>query len=233
MKKRTFAVVALAVAALAGCIKNDGSVDTPRAGILVDLLSPNANNTTIILNGNTIGSNVSYGSAPNLYNQVTPGTGNLSVFSSTTEQLLNNNFSAESGKYYSLFIVDSVSKMKVIQVTDSVSYPGNTDSVKVRFYNFAPSLAPLTLRVNDSATIPNFGGRVFETQQTANLYNSFLDMKAGTYRFQVFPPYSSTIPLKDTTLTFDGKHIYTVFIKGFYPDTTGTTAIGLGVVKHG
>src|SRR4051812_45549805 len=139
MKKRTLAVAALATLAFASCLKNNGAESTPRAGVLVDLLSPDATNTTIVLNGNTIGSNVSYGSIPQLYNQVAYGNGNLSIFSSSTEQLLNNDFNADPGTYYSIFVVDSVSKMKAIMVTDSVSYPGTTDSVKVRFYNFAPN----------------------------------------------------------------------------------------------
>jgi hypothetical protein len=228
MKKRTLVVAALTAIAFASCLKNDGGVSTPRAGILVDLLSPNATNTTIILNGNTIGTNVSYGSNPNLYNQVTPGYGNLSIFSSTTTQLLNSDFNAESGKYYSMFVVDSASKMKNIIVTDSVSYPG-TDSVKVRFYNFAPNSIPLSVGVKDSSVL--WSNRPFETQISANGYNTFLPMKAGTYTFQVSNPFSAT-PISDTTITLGSNHIYTLFIKGFYPDTTGTTKLGLGIVTH-
>jgi len=232
MKKRTLtAAVALAVVALAGCFKDSGSVSTPRAGILVDLVSPNASNTSVILNGNTIGTNVSYGSVPNYYNQVIPGPANITVVSGGSAELLNKDFSTESGKYYSVFVTDSVSRLKSVIVTDSVDYPNTTDSVKVRFYNFAPNSIPLNVRVNDSANV--LSNRAFETQQSAAAFNTFLDMKAGTYHFQVFAPFNTTSALKDTTITFDGKHIYTVFVKGFYPDTTGTTAIGLGVVKHG
>src|SRR6478735_4484575 len=114
MKKRTFAVAVLAIAAFAGCLKNDGSVSTPRAGVLVDLLSPNAYNTNITLNGNTIGSNVSYGSVPNYYNQVSAGAANVSVFDNDSNQLLNSNFTTQPGGYSSVFLVDSVSRMKTI-----------------------------------------------------------------------------------------------------------------------
>jgi hypothetical protein len=230
MKKRTLAVAALATLAFASCLKNNGAVDTPRAGILVDLLSPNATNTTVILNGNTIGTNVSFGSIPLLYNQVAYGNGNLSIFGITTAQLLNHNFDADPGKYYSIFVVDSVSKMKAIMVTDSVDYPGTSDSIKVRFYNFAPNSQGLSVRVKDSSTLWPF--HPFETQSSADDYNTFIDMKAGTYTFEIVTPYSAT-SIKDTTLTFEGKHIYTLFTKGFFADTTGTTALGLGVVRHG
>ncbi len=230
MKKRTFAIAVVAIVALAGCIKNQGS-NSPRSGVLVDLLSPNAINTTIVVNGNTIGSNISYGSVPSYYNVVTSGNSNLTIYASTTQTLLNKDFRTDEGKYYSIFVVDSASKMKPIIVTDSASYPNATDSVKVRFYNFAPNSIPLNVVVKDSATI--WANRAFETQESANAYNRFLDMKAGRYNFQVFSPYNISMPLKDTTITFDGKHIYTLFIKGFYPDSTGTTAISLGVVKHG
>ncbi|TKK68304.1 DUF4397 domain-containing protein [Ilyomonas limi] len=231
MKKRTLAVAAVAIVAFAGCFKNDGSVSTPRAGVLVDLVSPNAVNTSIVLNGNIIGSNVSYGSVPNYYNQVIPGPGNLTVANNSNTTLLNSNFTTESGKFYSIFIVDSASRMKSILVEDSVSYPNATDSVKVRFYNFAPNSVPLSVRIKDSAS-PVWPYHGFETQQSAGEKNSFLPMKAGTYNFQIIT-LNNNESLKDTSITFDGKHIYTLFIKGFYPDTTGTTAIGLGVVKHG
>lgn len=234
MKKMTSGIALVALAALAGCFKNDSSVGTPRAGILLDLVSPNAINTNIILNGNVINNNISYGSVvPNYYNQVVPGPSNVTVTSSTNAELLNQNFNTVSGKYYSVFMVDSVSKLKAIIVTDSVNYPDAADSVKVRFYNFAPApnAVPLTVRINDSINVMT--SRTFETQQSAASLNTFQDLKAGTYLFQVFTPFNSTKSLKDTSITFDGKHIYTVFIKGFYPDSTGATAIGLGVVKHG
>lgn len=231
MKKRTLTIAALAALAFAGCLKNDGGVSTPRAGVLVDLLSPNATNTSIVLNNNVIGSNISYGSVPNYYNQVIAGPGNLTVASSTNTPLLNSNFTTEAGNFYSLFVVDSASRMKAIMVTDSVSYPGTADSVKVRFYNFAPNSLPLTLKRNDSLDV--LSNRGFETQQSATANNVFIAMKAGTYNFKIFTINNSTTPIKDTSVTFDGKHIYTLFIKGFYPDTTGTTAIGLGMVKHG
>ena len=231
MKRKTLAIVALAVAAFTSCLKNGGSVSNPRAGVLVDLVSPNATNTTIILNGNTVGSNVSYGSAPNYYSQVTPGSANVTVVDNANNPLLNYNFNTASGQFYSVFLVDSVNHMKPIIVTDSVSYPNSTDSVKVRFYNFCPNPLPLRVGIKDSTII--WPGRSFETQESANGGNTFLLMKAGTYDFQIFTPYNTTTPLKDTSITFDGKHIYTLFIKGFYGDSTSATGIGLGVVKHG
>src|SRR4051794_9089921 len=118
MKKLTRVVVAFATIIFASCLKNDGSVN-PRAGVLVDLLSPDAKNTTIELNGNAIGSNVSYGSVPNYYNQVNAGSSNIMVANIALSPLLNNNFTTEPGKFYSLFLVDSASRMKSIIVTDT------------------------------------------------------------------------------------------------------------------
>ncbi len=230
MKNRILAVAALAAIVFASCLKNDGGVSTPRAGVSVDLLSPDAKNTTIALNGDTIGLNISYGSVSNFYNQVTSGTGHLSVYSISFAQLLNSNFNTEAGKYYSMFIVDSASKMKNIIVTDSVSFPGSMDSVKVRFYNFTPNSPTLNVGVKDSSII--WAQRPFETQGTANANNTFIPMKAGAYTFQIFAPSSAT-SLKDTTITFSGGHIFTLFTKGFFADTTGSTALGLGVVQHG
>jgi hypothetical protein len=229
MKKMTIAIAAFAAIVFASCLKNEGSVK-PRAGMLVDLLSPNAKNTTIVLNGNSIGTNVSYGSIPSYYNQVNAGLCNIQVGDVALTSLLNNNFTTEPGKYYSIFLVDSASRMKSIMVTDSVIFPGGTDSVKVRFYNFAPNSPGLTVGIKDSTTIWNL--RSFETQASANNYNTFIGMKAGTYTFQIFAPNNQT-SVKDTAITFDGKHIYTLFIKGFYADTTGSTALGLGVLRHG
>lgn len=230
MKKRTLVVAVLAAMAFASCLKNNGGTSTPRAGVLVDLLSPDATNTTIILNGNTIGSNVSYGSVPNYYNQVVAGPGNVVVGNASLTPLLNTNFTTQPGSFYSIFIVDSASKMKSIIVTDSVSYPNSSDSVKVRFYNFATNSPGLSVGIKDTSTIWTL--RPFETQNSANAYNVFKGMKAGTYTFQIFTPFSSS-SVKDTAITFEGKHIYTLFLKGFFADTTGSKALGLGVVKHG
>ena len=230
MKKKTLVVAALAATVFASCLKNDGAVSTPRAAVLVDLLSPDAMYTTIKLNGNTIGSNVSYGGTPTYYTQVNPGFGNLSVYITTSTPVLDNNFNTESGKYYSIFVVDSVSKMKAIMVTDSVSFPSTPDSVKVRFYNFAPNSPMLSVGVKDDSTVL-WNQRPFETQNTADASNTFIGMKAGSYTFQIFAPYSTT-SIKDTSITFSGGHIFTLFTKGFFADTTGSTALGLGVVQH-
>src|SRR3954468_20760782 len=123
MKKMTIAIAAFAAIVFASCLKNEGSVN-PRAGILADLLSPNAKNTTIVLNGNSIGTNVSYVSIPSYYNQVNAGPSNIQVGDVTLTSLLDNNFTTEPGKYYSIFLVDSASRMKSIIVTGSVNYPG-------------------------------------------------------------------------------------------------------------
>jgi len=233
MKKKTLAVAAFAVLTFAGCLSNDGGgTSTPRAGVLIDLISPNATNTTVVLNGNTIGSNVSYGSTPQYYNQVVPGPANITVNSSTVQELLNKNFSTQPGSYYSAFIVDSTSRMKAIIVADSVDYPATTDSAKVRFYNFAPNSIPLNIRINDSINA-FMQPHPFESQESAQATNIFLGVKAGTYHLQVLSPYNTTQALKDTSILLEGKHIYTVFIKGFYPDTTGATPISVGIVKHG
>jgi hypothetical protein len=228
MKKRTLAVAAFAVIAFASCLKNDGSISTPRAGILVGLLSPDANNTTITLNGNTIGTNVSYGSASR-YSQITAGPSNIMVANVTLAPLLDNDFTTDPGKYYSIFLVDSASNMQSIIVTDSFYYPGTIDSVKVRFYNFAPNSQGLSIGIKDSGKI--WMSRSFETQNSANFYNAFLPMKAGPHTFQIFAPYSAT-SIKDTTINFDGGNVYTLFLKGFAADTIGSTALGLGVLKQ-
>ncbi len=230
MNKRILSVAAFAVLGVAGCIKQDGGTTTPRAGIMVNLLSPNAVSTNITLNGNMIVSNISYGSTPQFYNQVTAGATPLAVSSPLSSSVLNTTLSTEPGKFYSVFLIDSVSKMKAIAVADSVSYPGTTDSIKVRFYNFAVNAPALNLYIIDSAT--EWTNRAFETQSSAGSYNHFRGLKAGTYNFKIKTPDGGTT-LTDTTITFEGKHIYTLFMRGFYPDTSGATKIGLGTVRHG
>lgn len=229
MNKRIIALAVLSIATLTACFKNDASLSTPRAGIMVNLLSPNATGTNIILAGTTIGSNVSYGIVPQFYNQVTAGTNSL-VITNATNTLLSTTITPAAGKFYSVFLVDSLSRMQAITVVDSVNYPSTADTVKVRFYNFAPNSPGINVNIKDSATLWN--SRSFETPATASVNNVFRSLKAGAYNLRVAQPGAGTAVV-DTTITFEGGRIYTLYLKGFFNDSTGSSALSLGKVRHG
>lgn len=226
MKKVLLPAIALALISVTGCLKSD-TENTPRAAIMVNLFSPNAANTNIYLNGTAIGTNISYGSTASGYNQISAGVATVQITNSAgTTNLLNASATLAAGKFYSAFIIDTSSKMKMVTVVDSVSYPASTDSIKVRFYNFAVGSAPITVGLKDSAAIWTSTG--LETQTTANDKNVFKPLKAGSYAFHIAGGGTS----KDTTITFTGGHVYTLYTKGYYNDTAKATRYGLAYISH-
>ncbi|MCH5685601.1 DUF4397 domain-containing protein [Niabella sp. W65] len=88
------------------------------------------------------------------YLRVSPGQRNFKVLdgsTATANQLFAKNLNFQKGQFYSLFIVDTASKMDVVALKDS-SRSAGSDSVRIRFANMSPDAPGLDLYVKGVAT---------------------------------------------------------------------------------
>ncbi|MFT3903953.1 MAG: DUF4397 domain-containing protein [Niabella sp.] len=84
------------------------------------------------------------------YIAVTPGNNVFKVFSyGSATPMLSKTIDFKSGKYYSVFITDTASRLDAVSLLDDPGYSPGVDSVKLRFVNMSPDAGVLDLYVQD------------------------------------------------------------------------------------
>lgn len=231
MKKTilSFAVFFFLLASFTGCsINNNNSTPGPAAAVLFVAASPDAANVNIFVNANNVSANMPYGTLTS-YSQITPGATALQVtLSGNSTPVINTTVTTLDGKYYSVFLVDSVSKIKASVVEDELQGV-SPDSIRIRFFNFSPNTTAIDLTLADSTVIS--GNRTFNDQNISASYQKFISVKKGTYSFEVKQAGTSvsvlSLPGKDLSLS----GTYTLFLKGFVGGTA-EKALGMGIIRH-
>ncbi len=230
MKKTIFAFFAgtLAIAGT-GCIKNDGDgIDLPVSSFAVVHASADAPNLDVFANTGLVVQNFAYGADTGYY-ATQSGTYNFQVaVTATATALVSQDITMAPDKAYSVFIIDSFSKIKLTAVEDNFTAPPG-DSVRIRFLHFSPD-APAVDIVSGGTTVLA-GNRSFNDQAANAELTQFITVAAGTYNLDVRLAGTSTIllPLSNTVLA--GGKVYTFYAKGFAAGT-GTQALGVGTIVH-
>lgn len=201
---------------------------TPAAAILFSTLSPDAPNTDIFVGSSSAASNIPYGRYTP-YAQVVPGKSTIRITNSGgTPIIATDTINPQEGNYYSLFIVDSVKKMKVAFVKDALTTLSG-DSVKIRFFNFSPNAPAVDLLTKSGDSISLH--RTFNDQSAIPSLQGFKQMKKGSYVFSVRQSNSSTMLVDSVKLDLAGGATYTLFLKGFVGGTQ-EKSIGLGSMRN-
>lgn len=222
VKKISFAVFAALALFVSAC--NKTSDDVAYGKIHVTHASPDAPGVDLLVDGNKV--NTSALVFPN-------STGYLDVFAGsnrnikvnvagTTTSVINANLNIEEGKAYSIFAVDSVSKIGALVIPDNLTTPA-AGMAHVRFVHLSPD-AP-------AVDIALVGGAVVFPNKAFKQYTDFTPLNAGAYNLEVRVAGTSTVALTLPTLNLQSGKIYTVFAKGFLAGT-GNQALGAEVIVN-
>ena len=225
----------LSLVVLSSCTLESSDTDgsQPYAAVSVYALSPDAPYLNVFLNQNTIAANVPFGSYT-LYNQVLAGTTTINAqVAGGASTIVNTSFPTSEGKYYSVFLVDSFSSVKAVTISDNLQ-PVTGDSIRIRFFNFSPD-APAVDMVSSTDSSNKkvmWANRSFTDSANSDSINNFIYASTGSYTFSVVKSNST-----DTLATFARTDLtkagnYTLFLKGFYTNSTGDTTISLGIRPH-
>jgi hypothetical protein len=214
-----FAILSIAITSC----KKDDDPQPDQAKVLVVHASPNAPGVDLLIDNGKVNSAAL--SFPNNtgYLTVKSGTRNVKVnVAGTSTSVINADVTLTKDKNYSIFAIDSVSKISAIVVEDDLTSPAS-GKVHVRFIHLSPNAPAVDIAVRNGAAV--FSNIAFK-QGTA-----FTPLDAGTYKLDVRVAGTATValPLPDITLTA-GK-IYTVFAKGFLAGT-GTQALGAEIIVN-
>ncbi len=224
MKNRIILLATLLVSAimiLPSCKKEE---DKTYANILVTHASPNAPGVDLLVDAKVV--NTAALNFPNNtgYLAVESGTRNIKVNASgTTTTVINADLTFEKDKNYSIFAVDSLSKISAIVLTDDLTAPAS-GKAHVRFVHLSPNAPAVDVAVASSGAVV-FGNKSFKE------YTAFTPLDAGSYNLDVRVAGTTTVALTLPTITLEAGKIYTVYAKGFLGGT-GAQALGAEIIVN-
>ena len=203
------------------CDKDD---DKTYANVLVAHASPDAPGVDLLID------DVKQNSAALLYPnntgylQAESGTRNIKVnVAGTATTVINADLTLTKDKNYSVFAIDSVSKISAIAFEDDLTSPAS-GKAHVRFLHLSPNAPAVDVAVASSGAVV-FGDVSFK-EGTA-----FTPLDAGTYNLDVRVAGTSTVALVLPAITLQAGKIYTVFAKGFLGGT-GAQALGAEIIVN-
>jgi hypothetical protein len=160
------------------------------------------------------------------YLTVGAGTRNLKVnVANTTTTVINANVPFVAGKSYSVFAVDSVSKISPLLLLDSFATPTSTQSI-VRFVHLSPNAPAVNVSVAGTTTTL-FSGVTFKNSQVTTITTP---SAAVTLNVSLTSNPAATV-LSVPNVTLVGGKIYTIYARGFV-GATGTTELGASILAN-
>ncbi|MFN8299335.1 MAG: DUF4397 domain-containing protein [Chitinophagales bacterium] len=194
------------------------------ANVLVTHASPNAPGVDLLVDGSK--QNSAALAYPNNtgYLQVESGTRNIKVnVSGTSTSVITADLTLEKDKSYSVFAVDSVSKISAVVLADDLTAPA-AGKAHVRFVHLSPNAPAVDVAVAGGGAVV-FGNKAFKE------YTAFTPLDAGSYNLEVRVAGTSTVALTLPTITLESGKIYTVFAKGFLGGS-GSEALGAEIIVN-
>lgn len=205
-----------------GCDEN--SVTPPvssKSRTTITHASPNAPNVDILIGDSVIASNVSYPSTLP-YTELNTGNNRIRVRATgTSAYVIDNTLFFEENKSYSVFAIDSLSKISTLFLTDDLTVPGNTYS-SVRYVNLTPNSPALDVAITGKSVVFPF----YAFKQ----FSSFRPVNAGTVTLEVRYAGSPTPVYTLPDVTFENGKIYTIYTRGFIG--SATTPLGISIIAH-
>lgn len=219
----TFATLALlaAVFTFSSCEKDD---DKTYANVLVAHASPNAPGVDLLIDDTKQNSAALNFPGNTGYLRVASGERNVKVnVSGTSTTVIDADLTLDVDKNYSIFAVDSVSKITAIALVDDLTAPAS-GKAHVRFVHLSPNAPAVDVAVASSGAVvfPNTAFKGF---------TAFTPLDAGTYNLDVRVAGTSTVALVLPAITLQAGKIYTVFAKGFLGGT-GAQALGAEIIVN-
>lgn len=225
MKKlKSLSFIALSIFALSSCTKNnDDVIVKDNAKILVVHASPDAPGVDLLLDNSKVNSAALTFPNNTGYLDVEAKTTNVKVNATgTTTSVINADLTFVKDKNYSIFAVDSLSKISAVVLTDDLSAPAS-GKAHIRFVHLSPD-APAV----DVALV---GGSVVFPNKSFKEFTAFTPLDAGTYNLEVRVTGTSTVALTLPPITLSSGKIYTVFARGFL-GASGAQALGAQIINN-
>jgi hypothetical protein len=221
------AILLVSVSFLSSCKDDEDTKITPevsQSNVLVVHASPNAPGVDLLIDGGKVNTAALLFPTNTGYLKVTSGTRNVKVnVTGTTTTVIEANLDLAKDVSYSVFAVDSVSKISAVVVMDDLSAPA-AGKAHVRFVHLSPNAPAVDIAVASSGAVV-FGNKKFKE------YSAFTPLAVGKYNLDVRVAGTNTVALVLPEITLEEGKIYTVFAKGFLGGT-GAQALGAQIIVN-
>lgn len=211
--------------ALFSCKKDDASSTKTYAKVLVAHASPNAPGVDLLIDNTKQNTTALSFLGNTSYLSVESGKRNIKINAAgTTTSVINADLDLVKDVNYTIFAVDSLSKISPLVLTDDLTMPA-TGKAHVRFVHLSPNAPAVDIAVASSGAVV-FGNKKFKE------YTSFTPLAAGDYNLDVRVAGTSTVALVLPKITLESGKIYTIYAKGFLGVTTGSQALGAQIITN-
>ena len=222
-------VIAITVLSLSACKDDENNMVTPpapKSKISVVHASPNTPKVDILLD-NAFVDTLSF-PRNTAYLEINAGNRNVKVRATgTTIVPIDANVTFDANKNYSVFAVDSLSKVSALVTVDDLTTPAS-GKAHVRFIHLSPDAPAVNVIANGSVTL--FSNRSFNKTITTS-EQAFTPVDAGTYNLEVRTASGNVLALSVPGVVLTAGKIYTIFAKGFLGGT-GAQALGAQIIVN-
>lgn len=211
-KVQSLAILALGMLTLHSCSKDEIPTMAQNANVLVTHASPDAPAVDLLINNSKVNSAALTFPNNTGYLNVEAKTTNVKVnVAGTSTSVINADLVLEQGKSYSIFAVDSVSKIAPLVLSDDLTAPA-AGKAHVRFVHLSPNAPAVDVALAGGGAVV-FGNKAFKE------FTAFTPLDAGVYNLEVRVAGTSTVALTLPPITLVNGKIYTVFARGFLGGT--------------
>lgn len=219
----TLAIAVLLSMMVNSCVKSDPL--PPAAYLNIVHFSPKTSNLYFKLEPNWLAPDNFEFRTYTGYLRAAVGTRTLSVYQRRNEaKLLTSTFSLEEGKSYSLFLIDTLSKMEALLLRDSTRKAGN-DSVRIRFANFVPDVQKVDFYIQGNAS-------AVATNIDYKSADNFFSMKSGSnVIFEVRASGTNDVLAVAEKTDLVNQNVYTIAATG-YKSLSDDGKIIIGRMRH-
>jgi hypothetical protein len=207
--------------------KDDDDDSTPApigsGNLMVIHASPDAPAVDLLLDGTKINTADVVYTDNTAYFSVTSGTRTLKVnVAGTATTALQASLPIVKNKNYSVFAIDSVSKISGLFIEDDLTAPA-AGKAHVRFIHLSPDAPAVDVAVTGGPVV--FGNKSFKE------FTNFTPLDAMTYNLEVRLAGTSTVVLPLPGIALTAGKIYTVYAKGFVGGA-GVQALGAEIIVN-
>lgn len=205
------------------CNKTTDDIQIDNANILITHASPDAPGVDLLVDNNKKNNAALNFPSNTGYLSVNSGMRNIKVnVAGTNTSVINADLTFAKDQYYSIFAIDSVSKLSALVLTDDLTAPA-VGKAHVRFVHLSPNAPAVDVAVVGGPVV--FGNNAFKG------FTSFAPLDAGVYNLEVRVAGTMTVALTLPPITLVQGKIYTIFAKGFLGGT-GAQALGAEIISN-
>ncbi len=221
--KTTTLFIAAAIISFSSCTKKNDDT-TFYSSLSVTHASPDAPAVDIYIDNSKVTTTpFSFSNTTGYLKNLISGKRNIKVnVAGTTTNVINADITFDGNKSYSLFAIDSVSKLSTILSVDDLTAPA-AGKAHVRFIHLSPDAPAVDIAV--------VGGPVVFPNSSFKSVSAFTPLGAGTYNLEVRVAGTTNVALTLPSITLESGKIYTVYAKGFLGGT-GAQALDAGIIVN-